>query len=50
MPFHHNNQQQYNLAAGLGQAANLASIGSPMGNLRVATSGARRNRHTIEET
>ncbi|KAJ4326363.1 hypothetical protein N0V94_000038 [Neodidymelliopsis sp. IMI 364377] len=36
MPFHHNNQQQFNLAAGLGQAAQLSAIGSPMG-LRVAT-------------
>lgn len=39
MPFHHNNQQQFNLAAGLGQAAQLGSIGSPMGNLRTATAG-----------
>ncbi|KZM19835.1 uncharacterized protein EKO05_0004231 [Ascochyta rabiei] len=39
MPFHHNNQQHFNLAAGLGQAAQLSSIGSPMGNLKVATAG-----------
>ncbi|KAH6620470.1 WD40-repeat-containing domain protein [Boeremia exigua] len=41
MPFHHSNQQQqqFTLAAGLGQAAQLGSIGSPHGNLRVATAG-----------
>ncbi|KAJ4340383.1 hypothetical protein N0V95_007523 [Ascochyta clinopodiicola] len=39
MPFHHNNNQHFNLAAGLGQAAQLSSIGSPMGNLKVATAG-----------
>jgi len=36
MPFHHNNQQQFSLAAGLGQAAQLGSLASPHGNLRYA--------------
>jgi WD repeat-containing protein 68 len=39
MPFHHNSSQQYNLAAGLGQAAQMGSIASPLGNLRTATAG-----------
>jgi WD repeat-containing protein 68 len=39
MPFHHNQTPQFSLAAGLSSAAQLSSIGSPMGNLRVATAG-----------